>query len=130
MGGVAAHGLGTPTVANMLETSAYLFGRPTSNPFEYMVILLPNSPRIFNRPDKKFLWVNKSADAVSLSSSDRAEKLRIFQFVQQQRPRPVTEKKENNRRKRRGLARITIHPGPVTPSNPAGIRRYRPLSIR
>lgn len=82
------------------------------------------------KPKKDFLWVNKDAAATSLSSSDRTEKQRIFQFVQNQRLRPVDEKKEGTRRRRRNLARSTTDPGPVVQLNPDGTRRYRPLSIR
>ena len=74
---------------------------------------------------KQFLWVNKDEESLSLSSSDRTESQRIFQFVQRQRVGPATEKKDI-RRKPRSLARSVTDPGPGQ-SPP---RQHRPLSIR
>ncbi|KAJ9613545.1 hypothetical protein H2200_003487 [Cladophialophora chaetospira] len=84
-----------------------------------------------SKAKKVFLWVNKDAAAASLSSSEQAEKQRIFQFVQNQRVRPAAEKKESTKRKRRVLARSITELGPVAPLESSSLcRRYRPLSIR
>ncbi|KIW20972.1 hypothetical protein PV08_01551 [Exophiala spinifera] len=67
------------------------------------------------RKSKTFLWVNKDEASVSLSSSDRREKHRIFSFVQRQR----SEGK---------IAGITD--SRISRYDPALIRHPRPLRVR
>lgn len=76
--------------------------------------------------NKQYLWVNKDVNALSLSSSDRVESSRIFQFVQNRR---LSQQSKNKfvRCSRNARARIM---GVPSQSGTPQIAHYRPLSIR